>query len=125
MKCIISIATMEGILFQFKGMYNNSRLKRGAEKLVYKIQRSLGRGEKKERSYNVVKQHDPEDQLGNKLQVNEKSIQNGNGEIRSPADEPDVDEAVEVYNDELELKEQKVVEEALKHAEEYAEEEKG
>jgi len=108
-------------------MYNNQRLKRGAEKTVYKLQRMLGRGgTKPEKAYNAVKQQDPEDIPGNKLEL-KVSVQNGNGGLysASPADEEDVDQAVEEYNDELEEKEHKVVEEALKHAEEYAEEENG
>ncbi len=113
-------------------MYNNPRLKRGAEKLVYKAERKLGRGKKREQTYDAVKQVDSEEKE-TKLQINdsdEKPVANGNGNgvAISPVDAEDdegVDAAVEEYNAELELKEKHVVEEAFKHAEEELEEEKG
>jgi len=118
-------------------MYNNSKFKRKSEKMVYKIRNHWRRfrGYPKPASATITKhlQGDEAEQEKFQLEQTELSGDAGGGgdgkviaaEMDEEEEDREIDEAVETYNEELEMKEHEVVEEALKHAEEYAEEEKG
>lgn len=107
-------------------MYNNARLKRKVEKTVYKLGRKWRRcrGETKATIYPLSSNEEDEAEK-EKFQPKSGDLISNGGPIPEEEEDAAIDEAVETYNEELEMKEHEVVEEALKHAEEQAEEEKG